>query len=511
MKHSTMFGAIIALVVGIGVSIALGRTLYVEESRAIELEFRSDIDQMSAVFEREVLLNLEILYALKEAVSVLPEMNSERFGTMTRRILERSPAIQAFAWVPVVRREDVPAFVGEQRKEFVNFMIRETSTAGLREAGARDWYVPVQFIEPLSENRAALGFDLASEQSRLAALLKARDTGNMAATAGIRLVQEPENQRGFLVFAPLYRSAPDSLHPGSALQHYGFINGVFRIGELVDLAIGDEFSGDILFQVYDRSGQENTLLFSSGNPMDEGWEAEGRYTSAVFDIGGREWVVEALPSATFIGDRRSQFPLFVAMAGITLACLIVSYFVISVRKNAELTEAKTELERISFTDALTGLANRRHFDIYLEREYRRAIRQGSALSLVMIDIDHFKEYNDEYGHPAGDACLKKVADCLRQVVHRPADLVARYGGEEFSIVLPNTETPKEFGEFCRRAVEALGIPHKASSAANVVTISVGISTLTPETWQQNLTDLLHRADEALYQAKETGRNWVCEA
>lgn len=511
MKQSTIIGAIIALVIGIGVSIALGRTLYSEESRAIDLQFKSDIDQMSAVFEREVLLNLEILYALKEAVSVLPEMNSERFGIMTRRILERSPAIQAFAWAPVVRRDEVPAFIREQRKEFVNFQIRETSSGGLREAGARDWYVPVQLIEPLSENRAALGFDLASEQSRLAALLKARDTGTMAATAGIRLVQEPENQRGFLVFAPLYRSAPNGLTPGEALQHYGFINGVFRVGELVDLAIGDELSGDILFQVYDRSGPENALLFSSGNPSHEGWAAERRYTSAVFDIGGREWVVEAVPAEAFIESRRGQFPLFVALAGITLACLVVSYFLVSVRRNSELSEAKTELERISFTDALTGLANRRHFDAYLEREYRRAVRQGSALSLVMIDIDHFKEYNDEYGHPAGDDCLKKVADSLRQVVHRPADLVARYGGEEFSIVLPNTENPKEVGEACRRAVEALEIPHNSSSAANVVTISVGISTLTPETWRQNLSDLLHRADDALYRAKETGRNWVCGA
>ncbi|MBW7469797.1 CHASE domain-containing protein [Marinobacter sp. F4218] len=511
MKQGTIIGAVIGLAVGIVVSIALGRTLYLEESRAIDLEFRSDIDQLSAVFEREVLLNLEILYALKEAVSVLPEMNSERFGVMTKTILERSPAIQAFAWAPMVRRSDMPAFVREQREEFVNFQIRESGASGLREAGTRDWYVPVQFIEPLSENRTALGFDLASETSRLAALLKARATGNMAATAGIRLVQEPENQRGFLVFAPLYRSPTDDPSPGSAMQHYGFINGVFRIGELVSLAIGDELTGDILLQVYDRSGQDNTLLFSSDSADDERWEAEERYTSAVFDIGGREWVVEAVPSEAFVQSRRGGFPLFVALAGITLTCLVVGYFTLSVRRNSELSEAKTKLERISLTDSLTGLANRRHFDACLEREYRRAVRQGSALSLVMIDIDHFKEYNDEYGHPAGDACLKKVADSLRKVVNRPGDLVARYGGEEFGIVLPDTESPKDVGEFCRRAVEALEIPHKASSAASVVTISVGTSTLTPETWQQNLTDLLHRADEALYQAKETGRNWVCGA
>ncbi|MBW4933110.1 CHASE domain-containing protein [Marinobacter sp. F4206] len=511
MRRSTFAWAMVVLVVGTGLSIALGRTLYLEESRSIELEFRSDIDQLSAVFEREVLLNLEILYALKEAVSVLPEMTSERFAVMTKTILERSPAIQAFAWAPMVLRAEVPSFIRQQRQEFVNYLIRESSDSGLQQAQEREWYVPVQFIEPLSENRAALGFDLASEASRLAALLKAMQTGNMSATAGIRLVQEPGSQKGFLVFAPLYRSASDSRTSGAALQHYGFINGVFRVGELVNLAIGDELSGDFLFEVYDRSGQENVLLFSSDELDDQRWDKEGRYTSAVFDIGGREWVVEAVPSKGFIESRRGGFPLFVGVAGIALVSLIVSYFMISVRRNSQLSAAKTELERISLTDSLTGLANRRHFDARLEREYRRAIRQGSALSLVMIDIDHFKEYNDEYGHPAGDVCLRKVADCLRQTVHRPGDLVARYGGEEFSIVLPDTKDAKNVGEACRQAVEALRIPHGSSTAADVVTISVGISTLTPETWQQNLTDLLNRADDALYQAKETGRNWVCRA
>jgi len=511
IKSSKLGWAVFALVAGISLSLVLGRTLYSEESRAIDKEFQADMDQLSAVFEREVLLHLEILNALKDAVAIMPEMNSERFAVLTRRILERSPAIHAFAWAPVVRRDDVSAFTLRQRDEFVNFVIMEVVGTGLREAQERPWYVPVQYIEPLSENRAALGFDLASETLRLAALVAARDSGKIAATAGIRLVQESDNQRGFLVFAPLYRAMPGLRSLTDGVEHYGFINGVFRVGELVKQAVGDELHDDVRFEVYDRSGLEGALLYRSDDSLSQRWLDEARYHSGVFDIAGRQWVVEAVPAARFYEARRGAFPFFVSSVGVVLSGLVFAYVLMSDKKNTELREAKAKLEKISLTDALTGLANRRQFDAYLEREYRRAVRHGTALSLVMLDIDQFKEYNDQYGHPAGDACLKRVAEALREMAHRPADLVARYGGEEFALVLPETGDGADVAEACRRAVETLNIPHEASLVAEVVTISVGIAVLTPKTWHQNLHDLIHRADEALYEAKESGRNQVCQA
>ena len=482
-----------------------------EETRAIDQEFQADIDQLSAVLEREVLLNLEILNALKDAVAVLPEMTSERFAVLTRPILERSPAIKAFAWAPLVLHDDVHAFILRQRNEFVNFVILEVFGTGLRLAQERPWYVPIQFIEPLSANRSALGYDLASEPLRLSALLAARDSGNIAATAGIRLVQETDNQKGFLVFAPLYHIPEGAQALSEGVYHYGFMNGVFRIGELVDQAIGGELHEDILFEVYDRSGSQSVLLFSTDKSPDQSWHTQGKYRSAVFDIAGRNWVVEAVPSTAFYDRRRRPFPFFVSSVGIALSGLVFGYVLLSDRRNAELRDAKAKLEKISMTDSLTGLANRRQFDAYLELEYRRAVRQGTALTLVMLDIDQFKEFNDSYGHPAGDACLKRVAEALSEVVHRPADLAARYGGEEFALVLPDTADGSEVAEACRQAIEALKIPHKASVVAEVVTISAGIAMLTPQTWQQNLTDLLNRADEALYEAKESGRNQVCQA
>ncbi|SFR38931.1 diguanylate cyclase (GGDEF) domain-containing protein [Marinobacter gudaonensis] len=533
MKQRALLYAIAALIVGVTLSLGLGRLLYKEETRAIELEFKAEIDQLSASLEREALLNLEILFALKSAVAVMPEMTAERFNRLTREILERSPAIQAFAWAPFVKRSELDEFVRRQEEAFAEFAMTEASPDGLVGLTDRAWYVPVQYIEPLGQNRAALGFDLASEASRREALMEARESGEMVATAGIRLVQEPENQRGFLVFAPLYSLSADQGAGVDTRRHYGFINGVFRVGELVGQAVGLELTEDLLFEVLDITGSQKLMLYRSRNPEHLSWQPDLRYTVESISIAGRRWSVEAVPSRSYIEARRGLLPVFVSASGTVLVVVLVGYFLSGARKNAQLRVAKAELERISLTDALTGLANRRQFDAVLHKEYRRALREKTTLSLVMVDIDFFKEYNDEYGHPAGDACLRDVGGILREVVKRPADLVTRYGGEEFAIILPDTPQPETIAEACRQAVEARGIPHRLSSVAESVTISVGVAMLAPggfsasqlspeqrslkpeasgEQGDQPSTGpalLVDEADDALYRAKESGRNQVC--
>ncbi|HEV7923530.1 MAG TPA: diguanylate cyclase [Thermoanaerobaculia bacterium] len=168
--------------------------------------------------------------------------------------------------------------------------------------------------------------------------------------------------------------------------------------------------------------------------------------------------------------------------------------------NAHLSRAIETLHRISTIDGLTGTANRRHFDDMFGLEWRRAARSRSPLSLLMIDIDHFKTYNDRFGHQAGDECLRGVADVLRSSVHRAADLVARYGGEEFVVLLPETdaEHAREMGERLREQVEQ-------ECAA---TISVGVATTRPSRDAADTEELIRRADAALYEAKRGGRNRV---
>ena len=175
----------------------------------------------------------------------------------------------------------------------------------------------------------------------------------------------------------------------------------------------------------------------------------------------------------------------------------------------QLELANAELKRLSSEDALTGIPNRRVFDATLEREWRRASRDQSSMSLILVDIDHFKAFNDTCGHNAGDACLTSVAQTLHETVNRPADLVARYGGEEFVVLLPQTHRQGSLfvAEKLRQGVEALQIPHRASPVADHVTISAGCTTACPSS-ADAARDLLVLADKALYQAKAAGRNQV---
>ena len=182
------------------------------------------------------------------------------------------------------------------------------------------------------------------------------------------------------------------------------------------------------------------------------------------------------------------------------------------RVNAQhaLIESNRKLDALAVTDPLTGLYNRRHFDRELEREIRRALRNGMPLTLAMIDIDHFKPYNDTYGHQLGDMALKSVADSLRESCQRVTDLVCRYGGEEFVILLPGTDRAAATSllENVRRAVHVLHIAHRSSLTSNEITISIGATTLDDYSMLPPLSPeiFLKRADDALYESKRLGRN-----
>ena len=173
----------------------------------------------------------------------------------------------------------------------------------------------------------------------------------------------------------------------------------------------------------------------------------------------------------------------------------------------ELAAANRELEKLSRLDGLTGIANRRYFDSYLSTEVKRASRERQPLSLILADVDHFKAYNDCYGHQAGDECLRNVASALKSVGRRPADLAARYGGEEFAMVLPATtsEGAVDVAKSLVRAIEGMSIPHVKSGVGPSISLSQGIASLIPGQ-DTKPEDVIVLADQALYEAKQQGRN-----
>jgi diguanylate cyclase (GGDEF)-like protein len=200
-----------------------------------------------------------------------------------------------------------------------------------------------------------------------------------------------------------------------------------------------------------------------------------------------------------------------------------------VRTHLALKQRTDELHRLAGVDGLTGIANRRTFDSALDHEWRRACRSKSPLSLLLMDVDHFKRFNDHYGHQAGDDCLRSVASALAAASRRPGEVVARYGGEEFAVILPacDQEAALGFAEKLRASVVALQIPHAASDTASEVTISIGVANLTldcialgkdhpgwsgpcptVDTCREGAETLIAAADAALYEAKRAGRNRI---
>ncbi|MEP0774142.1 MAG: diguanylate cyclase [Acidobacteriota bacterium] len=178
-------------------------------------------------------------------------------------------------------------------------------------------------------------------------------------------------------------------------------------------------------------------------------------------------------------------------------------------RTAELQQVNQRLAALSLTDGLTGLANRRHWDAHLEAEWRRGIRASLPLTVIVADVDHFKLFNDQFGHHGGDEALKRIAEILRRACQRPGDLVARYGGEEFVLLLSGArlEEGEGIAEQLRREVEELGIPHASASPHPVVTISLGVASALPR-YLHDLTGLMREADQGLYVAKRAGRNRV---
>lgn len=178
---------------------------------------------------------------------------------------------------------------------------------------------------------------------------------------------------------------------------------------------------------------------------------------------------------------------------------------------SRLDDMNRDLVRLSTVDALTGIANRRRFDDALYKEWRRAMRRQYPVTLLMCDIDFFKQYNDAHGHQAGDECIRNVARAIEETLKRPGDLVARYGGEEFAAILPDTgfDGAQMVAESVRSAVAELGIPHGRSSVSSRVTLSVGAATMVPPRGAPASGEpLVEAADKALYAAKSAGRNRV---
>lgn len=276
---------------------------------------------------------------------------------------------------------------------------------------------------------------------------------------------------------------------------------------------------DFCRQLKSMAAQQNELLKSQETPGD--LKEEGYSTLAMVAHEPSEQLLSSMMRTpilmiTALDDDESVTQAFEAGATdfitkpINWAILRqrVRHLIQQARLYQRLEVVNEQLQRLAAIDPLTQLANRRVFDLVFERQWRLMLRNQSPLSLIFADIDYFKNYNDTYGHQAGDHCLFEVAQAIAAQVKRPTDLVARYGGEEIIVVLPDTQIADAsmLAQNIQEGVRSLKIPHKNSAVAPYVTVSLGVASVSEPYQSQNRERLLAIADEALYEAKANGRN-----
>jgi two-component system chemotaxis family response regulator WspR len=226
-----------------------------------------------------------------------------------------------------------------------------------------------------------------------------------------------------------------------------------------------------------------------------------RDKSRAFEIGASDYLVKLPDQIELVARIRAHSKSYLAQQQRDDAYRALEEL------GRQLAEKNAILEALSSLDGLTGIANRRRFDEALDIEWRRCRRESAPASLILIDVDFFKRFNDHYGHLAGDDCLRQVAAAIKQGATRPGDLAARYGGEEFCLLMADTpaDGAAQVAETVRRSIEELAISHARSDAASCVTISLGSATLVPDATTQP-PRLIELADAALYEAKKAGRN-----
>ncbi len=313
---------------------------------------------------------------------------------------------------------------------------------------------------------------------------------------GILIVDDSENTRSLLEFYLKGAGYEDVFHAETAPEAFSMLkaNDTSKIDLiLMDISLPDISGIEACHHIKGMDHHKDTpIVMVTGRTDDTNLQL-------AFEAGAMDYLTKPINKIELLTRIR--------------AVLKLKHEMDSSKKIArQLEEANMKLQLLSSMDALTGIANRRQFNQSLDKEWRRSLRDNKPLSLIMIDIDCFKLYNDNYGHQAGDDCLKQVASVLNAQARRPGDLVARYGGEEFVIILPDTnaESAILYANRVHTAIDTLHIPHEYSKTAKHITISMGLATVITNS---NMTpeNLIKLSDDALYQSKQEGRNRITAA
>lgn len=515
--------------VALAATIAVFVFLRSSEEHAAENQFRRDATERLLAVHNEFDSAMQPVSFLASYFATSSEISRAQFQTFTAQSVRGEPtiaghstsgAIQALEWIPRVTLEDRLAHEQSAVDDgFGGYEITERSADGdLIRATERADYFPVYFVEPLEGNEAAVGFDLASDPSRLAALEHARDSGELTITERITLVQETGEQAGFLTFLAVYRgdNAPATVEERRA-QLEGFVLGVYRVGNVVTAALADLTTVDVNMVLLDESASpEKQQLFPASSESTA--TAELGLATSVLDsesglaetlaltVGGRQWRLAVTPGAGYISAQQTLLPFGVLVGGLVFTAVITAYLVVLsgrraqiertvVKKTAELTQVNIQLQHQARTDPLTGTLN--HGAIVGELRQLVSERQGTSHVVSLVDVDGLKSINDTFGHLTGDQVLRSVASGLRV----GDATVGRYGGDEFVVILreAGSSDASRYQEQVEANLKAIEIIDPSSGSPVAVSATIGSSVFPDEA--QTVADLLRLADGAMYETK----------
>jgi diguanylate cyclase (GGDEF)-like protein len=497
------------IVLAIGLALAFASWFTLERNRVTEAQaqFERRTETAVAAARARLVSYEQVLRSGAARMASSPSVSRSEWRDFVAHLQleERFHGIQALGYAPLVGDWERPAHLKRMRESgFPDYAIRPE--------GERAQHVVIVYAEPFAgRNTRVLGFDMYADPMRRAALDRARETKDVAITGKVMLVDEvyrgsQPQQAGFVMYAPVYHDgfrvvAREDRRPALA----GYTYTSLRMHDLMRGLLDEGVLPVLDMRIYDGTEPlaENLMIDTRTAWRNAMGSAAPRFERVVsFPMPGRAWTIQFVSRPEFDALIETERPYGLLAAGIASSVIV---FLLT----SALVSTWSRAHKLSMRDPLTGLFNRRYLEETMGRELPRARRLGENVGVIVLDLDHFKQLNDTYGHDVGDHVLSRTGDLLRHAT-RGSDIACRFGGEEFAVILPGAslEVARKRAEAIRSAFEALEFAFDGQKVGPL-TLSAGVSSMPPGTEDWALA--LQQADRALYSAKQAGRNRVLAA
>ena len=504
--------SVTVIVLGVALSVAAFFAIGSNERDVVRLTFEQRAQNHVAAINLAMERGLESVENSGALFDSGNEITSAQFQAFGARALARNPALKAVAWTPLVPANMRRAFEAAAQKDQPGYRVKELNAQfKLVLAGERDEYFPILYsVDRDGPSQSPYGMDRLSVANSRDGLERSRTSGATTSSGRIRITTgQFQGEMGVGLSRPVYRRgvALDTAEQRSR-NLLGFTISIVVIRDLIDNVLKRIGSEGIRVVLYDESARESERFLAvwpdiaQKDPALDERQAPALQRRAEFTVGDRNWVAVMTPEAGRFSTGASWRAWTVAGTGL-LFTLLLAVYVESARRHAR------SIHEQAITDSLTGLHNRRYLWELLKREFARARRNRTTIAAVMIDIDHFKRINDNFGHEAGDLVIAELGALFKRSV-RGSDVACRYGGEEFALVLPeiSIENARRKAETLRQGVKSLALEQRGTPLGPI-SISLGVAVFPIHA--EDAESLFRRADQALYEAKNAGRDRVVVA